>query len=347
MKLAWSYSRLPGRGLADFTPAVLLACVFIHSPGAASAQPRGVHHPPWDSAVAWSKSIRAGGSTIQIDVAPGPLDLKRAQVIQWVATAARAVSEYYGRFPVPRERVLIIPAADRRGVLSGTTWGDVDGFPAFARMRLGEHTTAQDLIDDWTMTHEFVHTALPSLASEHHWLEEGLATYVEPLARAQIGALTPEYVWQETVKGMPQGEPRFGEQGLDQTHTWGATYWGGALFCMMADIEIRQATGNRKGLQDALRGVLAAGGSIAVNWPIEQVIAAADHATGTTVLADLDLQMGEHAFAPIDLDALWKQLGIQPHDGSVSLDNQAPLAAVREAITAPAQKTPAPGHARR
>lgn len=338
MKLASSYSRLPGRGSAGFTGAILPACLFIHSAAAAAAQPRRFHHPPWESAVAWSKSIRAGGSTIQIDVAPGPLDLKRAQVIQWVATAARAVSEYYGRFPVPRERVLIIPAADRRGVLSGTTWGAVDGFPAFARMRLGEHTTVQDLADDWTMTHEFVHTALPSLTSKHHWLEEGLATYVEPIARAQIGTLTPEYVWQETVKGMPQGQPLPGEQGLDQTHTWAATYWGGALFCMMADIKIREATGNRMGLQDALRGVVAAGGSIAVNWPIDKVIAAADRATGTTVLADLYRQMSEHASAPIDLEALWKQLGIQLQNGSVSFDNQASLAAIREAITAPWRK---------
>jgi hypothetical protein len=39
------------------------------------------------------------------------------------------------------------------------------------------------------MTHELVHMAIASLADEHHWLEEGLATYVEPIARAQDGQL--------------------------------------------------------------------------------------------------------------------------------------------------------------
>lgn len=319
--------------------ALLAACSYPALGSMASAQPHGRGHAPWDSPVVWSDTIHAGGASIQLDVAPGPMDLSRNQIIEWVQTAARAVSAYYGRFPVSRDRVLVVPAADRRGVLTGTTWGGVDGFPAFSRMRLGEHTTNQDLVDDWTMTHELVHTALPSLSRNHHWLEEGLATYVEPIARAQIGTLTPEFVWQETVKGMPQGEPNPGDHGLDQTDTWANTYWGGALFCMMADIKIREATNNKKGLQDALRGILAAGGSIAEDWPIEKVLSAGDRATGTTVLADLYRQMANQSFASVDLDALWKQLGIESRNGSVAFNNQAPLAAIRKAITTPA---PAP-----
>ena len=323
------------RIIHPYLACVLLAgCAYPVTGVRASAQ-RFHRHAPWDSPVSWSHKIHVGGALIRLDVAPGPLDLNRAQVIAWVQTAARAVSEYYGRFPVPRARVLVVPVADRRGVLTGTTWGQVDGFPALTRMRLGEHTNQRDLTDDWTMTHEFVHAALPSLSRNHHWLEEGLATWVEPIARAQIGTLTPAFVWQETVKGMPQGEPRPGEQGMDQTHTWANTYWGGALFCMMADIKIREATGNRKGLQDALRGILAAGGSIAVEWPIDKVISAGDQATGTTVLSDLYRQMAKQSFAPIDLDQLWKQLGIGAQNGTIAFNDQAPLAAIRKAITAP------------
>lgn len=112
-------------------------------------------------------------------------------------------------------------------------------------------------------------------------------------------------------------------------------YWGGALFCMMADLQIRKETHNKKGLQDALRGILAARGSIAVDWPISKVIAVGDQATGTSVLADLYQKMGKQAFPPIDLDALWKQLGIRVTGGTVQFDNHAPLAAIRQAITQP------------
>lgn len=291
------------------------------------------HEPPWSGPVASSQSIHVGGASIQIDFVPGDLNVPKSEVVQWIGTAARAVSEYYGKFPVPRARVLVEPIADERGVLTGTTWGGVDGFPAFTRMRLGEHTTEQTLTDDWTMTHEFVHTGLPSLSSDHHWLEEGSATYVEPIARAQIGALTPEQVWGEMVRDMEKGEPQPGGHGLDQTHTWANTYWGGALFCLMADVSIREKTGNRKGLQDALRGIVNSGGTISDRWPISEVLAVGDRATGTSVLADLYKRMGNSAYQAIDLTSLWKQLGIRSDHGKIKFDNHAPLAQIRQAIT--------------
>ena len=34
---------------------------------------------------------------------------------------------------------------------------------------------------DWMLTHEMVHLSFPSMADEHHWIEEGIATYVEPM----------------------------------------------------------------------------------------------------------------------------------------------------------------------
>lgn len=317
-----------------FLLPILLCCVSIPAASGQAAMRAGPHQPPWNSAVATSRLIHVGGAVIQIDFGPGALDLNHDDIDRWVETAANAVSHYYGRFPVARARVLVLPVADERGVLSGTTWGDVDGFPAFTRMRLGQHTTRQDLTNDWTMTHEFVHTALPALRWNHHWLEEGLAVYVEPIARAQVGGLSTGRVWAETLRGMPKGVVGISEGGLDHIHTWANTYWGGALFCLMADVTIREKTGNRKGLQDALRGILASGGSIAQDWPVSEVLAVGDRATGTSVLTDLYKKMGEGA-DPVNLDALWKQLGVGLENGSVVFDSSAPLARIRESITSP------------
>jgi hypothetical protein len=82
---------------------------------------------------------------------------------------------------------------------------------------------------DWELTHEMVHFSFPSVERRHHWIEEGIATYVEPIGRASIGILTAEQVWGEMRRDMPQGLPEAGDQGLDHTHTWGRTYWGGAF----------------------------------------------------------------------------------------------------------------------
>ena len=230
-------------------------------------------------------------------------------------------------------RLLVMPVANDRGVLTGTTWGGVGGFPAFTRMRLGQHTTKADLQDDWTMTHEFVHIGFPSMPDENHWLEEGLATYIEPVARVQIGTLTAERIWGDMHRDMRKGEPGAGDEGLDRTHTWASTYWGGALFCLMADVEIRRATGNRKGLQDALRGIVAAGGTIDKDWPIAKALEVGDQVTGTTILTTLYKNMGEKS-ETTDLDALWKQLGVGVEGGKIVFDRAAPLAKEREKITA-------------
>jgi hypothetical protein len=299
-----------------------------------ASQPSDFHRPPWKGPVASSTVIPLGGGSIQVDFGPGDLDLRREDVLAWISTAGKAVASYYGQFPVARSRILIVPVAGERGILTGTTWGDVGGFPAFTRMRMGQHTTAEDLSSDWTMTHELTHMAFPDLSGEHHWLEEGLATYVEPIARVQIGTLTPEQIWKDMHRDMRKGEPGPSDAGLDRTHTWASTYWGGALFCLIADVRIRQETGNSKGLQDALRAILAAGGTIDHEWPIAKVLAVGDQGTGTSVLTTLYKNMGEKSEA-IDLDDLWKQLGVGIENGNVVLDGAAPLARIRERITSP------------
>jgi hypothetical protein len=300
-----------------------------------AAQGQASEHrgPPWRGPVDSSQTINIDGATFQVDFGPGTFDLSKAQVLDWVRHAATAVSTYYGRFPVPRDRILVNPAPDRVGVFHGTTWGDVSGFPAFTRIYVGQHSSVDDLSSDWMMTHELIHGAFPSQDDDHHWIEEGSAVYIEPIARVQAGYLKPEQIWADMVRDMPKGDPEPGDQGLDHTHTWGRTYWGGAQFCLLADVTIRERTHNRFGLQDALRGIMKAGGTIDRDWPIEKAFAVGDHATGTHVLEDLDARMANSP-TPVDLDGLWKKLGvIRVGEDQIRFDDSAPEAAIRKAIT--------------
>lgn len=278
--------------------------------------------------------LKVGTSTIEIALSGVKPDLSHDILLAYVRNAAQAVSHYFDAFPVSRAEVRIIVVPGRAGVLQGTTWGDRDGFPAVTRLRIGQHTSQEDLRTDWILTHEFVHTALPSLPDDQHWLEEGIATYVEPIARFQTGFLTKKQVWWGMVDGMPHGEPGSLDQGLDNTHTWGRTYWGGALFCMIADIQIRQQTKNVFGLQDALAAVVHAHGSIKDEWPIERVLAVADKRTGTTVLEDL-YKSWRATPVKVDLTGLWSQLGVRDSPEGVLFDDSAPLASVRDTILHP------------
>ena len=278
-----------------------------------------------------TRQLKLNGGTVQVDFADGAMDLSQDAVFAHVQDAASAIVAYYGRFPVERARVLIVPAPDRDGIVQGTTWGDMAGWPGMTRVRIGQHTTAADLKDDWMMTHELDHMAFPTLPDDEHWMEEGLATYVEPIARVESGELKAAQIWHDMVRDMHKGEPGEGDQGLDHTHTWGRTYWGGAMFCLVADVEIRRQTGNKKGLQDALRAIVAAGGTIDHEWPLGKALAIGDQATGTHVLSE-QYAKWKDAAVTVDLEKLWAELGIRWNGGAVEFVDDAPLAKIRVAI---------------
>ena len=274
--------------------------------------------------------LEIGGGQIDVMFWDGKLDLPKPRIIGWVSLAACAVTDYYARLPVRHLRVLVVPVQGRSGVVSGTTFGAKG---AFIKVLVGEHASEAELRDDWVLTHEMVHLALPSVGEEHHWIEEGIATYVEPIARVESGNLGPKKIWGDLIDGLPKGLPKAGDEGLDHTHSWGRTYWGGALFCTLADVEIRERTGNRRGLQDALRGIVAGGGNIEVDWPLTQALKVGDQAAGVSVLTELYDQMKATPVTP-DLPALWKKLGVGKHGDEVVFDDGAPLESIRLAITA-------------
>jgi len=236
---------------------------------------------------------------------------------------------YYGRYSVPHVFLQIRPF-DGKGVRGGRTFSMRGGL---IRIAVGNETTEDDLARDWMLTHEMVHLTFPSVPDEHHWIEEGIATYVEPIARIQAGQFNASRMWFELVRDMPKGLPQSGDQGLDHTHTWGRTYWGGALFCLLADVEIRRQTQNKKGLEDALRGILNAGGDMREDWELEKAFDVGDHATGTDVLMKLYERM-RNSPVETDLAALWKELGIREENGTVQFQDDAPLAAIRKSISA-------------
>jgi hypothetical protein len=299
----------------------------------ASARPFPVSQPPSSrdacEDVITPAIIRVPGAVIDVSFAPGRFDLPEGTVLAWVRRAAVAVSTYYGQFPVPHPRVRVVPVEGEEGIFHGTTFGQNGGF---TRIPVGEHTTEAELDDDWIMTHEFVHLAFPDMPRQHHWIEEGLATYVEPIARVQAGQLKAVRMWRDVIRDMPKGEPGNGDQGLDNTHTWARTYWGGALYCLRADVAIRQATNNRMGLQDSLRAIVRNGGTLErEDWPLERALKVGDEATGTTVLEQLYAEMKDKP-VQVDLGNIWAELGVSADRGKITFDNHAPLAATRRFI---------------
>jgi hypothetical protein len=309
------------RGGSDYRPrymvcgvVLLIGGLWISTGAAQSAAPDAV--------------LTLGRTTLRVESRGPTPDLGEASVQEWIERSAHIVRDYFGEFPV-RTVSLRLSTMDSDRMGSGRTFGYPE--PRI-EIKIGQHVTRAALDDDWVLVHEMIHLALPAIADEQNWLAEGVATYVEGIARVQGGNLSEASLWDEYVKSMPKGLPQANDQGLDKTHTWGRTYWGGALFCLLADVQIRERSHTRRGLQDALRAIAHSGAGMAEQWPIERILTVGDSATGTTVLTDLYQKMKDAPYAP-DLDALWADLGIVDREGTVRFEDGARMGAVRRAIT--------------
>ena len=254
------------------------------------------------------------------------MDLTR----RWIKQSANAVTVFYGRFPVPLVHIEII-----HGVSGARAGGKAMPYdPPLLQLQVPPDATERMLlVNDWVLVHEMVHLAFPYMPRlRHNWIVEGLAVYVEPVARIMAGHMSEQQMWGEFVRMLPHGLPGAGDRGYDVTASWARTYWGGALFCLVSDVRIRRLTGNAKSLRDSLRAINARL-DFSKTAPLASVLEIGDAATGTTVLMDAWKEMRTEPVSP-DLPALWRELGVIHDAGITTFDDTAPLASIRQAITA-------------
>ena len=305
----------------------LIAALVLSARARAGVCDADTLYPALHSASGTRSSV--GGGEIDVVFSGDAQGLDRALVLKWIETSALAVTQYFGRYPVARVGILVVAEAGAR-VVSGATYGFGESSIC---LRIGRDVDAAALHDDWILVHEMTHLALPEVPRASEWLLEGNATYVEPIARAQAGQLDASVVWRWTLEGMPKGLPKDGDRGLDHTPTWGRIYWGGALFWLLADIRIQQRSDGRFGVQDALRAITRKSGGNTARWSVRDVLKVGDAATGTNVLISLYDDMKD---TPVNtnLGALFEELGVTEASGRVVFNDRAPLARIRERITA-------------
>ena len=127
--------------------------------------------------------LHASGAVLHVDFDRSAFSEGAAPLLEWVTRSADIVARYYGRFPAPSVTVRLVPQSGA-GVQGGKTFANPN---AYIRVQLGREVTAAQLLGDWVLVHEMTHLALPDTGEEHAWLSEGLATYVEGVARVQAG----------------------------------------------------------------------------------------------------------------------------------------------------------------
>jgi hypothetical protein len=295
--------------------------------------PRSNYDDPDDVYAAFadhaSTLLDVEGGRITLVFADGAAGLDRDRVTRWARLCGRAMATYFGRFPVSDYRLLVIAQSGAQ-VGHATTFGYRG---PVTRIHVGTDATDDIFLQDWVLVHEMAHAALPDLPRRALWLQEGNATWIEPIARAQAGQLPVSEVWRQAIEGMPKGLRTADAGGMDGTREWGRLYWGGARFWLEAEIAIYEQSQGRFLLRDALRAINRESAGNGVEWEPERMMAAGDRATDGSALSRLYKRFadeGDHG----RLDALFHRLGVSiARGGGVMFDRRAELADLAHRIT--------------
>ncbi|CAN5426764.1 hypothetical protein BH10PSE6_BH10PSE6_45730 [soil metagenome] len=274
-------------------------------------------------------SLRPGqpkkDAVLRLAMLEGFGERSRPAIVDWVKRTAEAEANYWHGFTAPQMLVGLVPVP-RPGVGFGRTQpaGGVT-----IMVEVGENIDQRRLFGDWVLVHELVHSGMPYIRGRATWFMEGSATYVEPIIRARAGWKTEEEVWKEWVTSMPQGAGIF-PRGLPAA-SGRENYWGGAIFMLLADLAIRRESDGAKGLEDCLAGALWEGLDGAGRVTLDAYTQACNRATGTRAMSEL-IDRHVNSNTAVDLDALWKELGVSLVGGRIVLDDSAPQARWRKMI---------------
>ncbi len=283
-----------------------------------------------DLAVPLPGSLRSGEAkgqgVLRLAMLDGFNTRQRVELLDWVRRTAEAEANYWQGFTARQMLLVLVPVPSRRGIGYGRT---VPGGGPTVMVEVGADMDQRRLFDDWVLVHELIHTGMAFIRGRGTWFMEGAATYVEPIIRARAGWKTEEEVWREWVMNMPQGAAAFA-RGLGEA-SGRENYWGGALFMLLADVEMRRATDGAKGLEDCLAGVLWSGLDGSQRATLDAYAAICDRAIGTPALRRL-IDRYVVSARPVDLAAVWRDLGVAMVGGRIVLDDSAPDARWRKMI---------------
>lgn len=282
-------------------------------------------------------------ATLNIEVRQPVDEEKAAEIIEWIEATANDVALVYGRFPNPKARIIVIPTTEN-------SWGS-DSAVIFGRVtrRRGETVELfvnpdrpiEEFYADWTATHEFSHLMLPLLKQRYRWISEGFASYYQNVLMARAGHYTPETAWQRLSEGFERGRESRPDLSLNEAATGGIrytrmkVYWSGAAIALLADIELRQRSGDTESLDTVLGQLQTCCLPSRTQWSGQRLFKKLDSFLESPVFMPLYEEYANTQGFPDYAPALL-ELGLSTNtDGTINLNNNASLASTREAISAP------------
>lgn len=293
-----------------------------------------------------SVAQRVGGAELTIALLNSQSDIDRSAIIDWVRETAEIVTLAYGRFPNPSAKVIVIPVGGRSwGSDSAVPFGRVvrDGGEAI-ELLINENKPISEFYSGWTATHEFSHLLLPYLQKDQRWISEGFAQYFQNVLLSRAGRYTEDYAWQELHDGFERGRqsvpdlsPNQAARG-DPRDARMKIYWSGAALALMADVELRRRSGGSESLDVVLDRLQQCCLPSPKTWSGRELFTTLDTPIDEPLFMNLYHQYADAIGFP-DVRPVLQQLGVATDGESIRLLDDAELAAVRAAISAPVRRS--------
>lgn len=280
------------------------------------------------------------GSELELQISDRFSAGEREELKHWIEFISRSLLQVYGRWPRDYWRITVDPtsASSRDPVpWARVVRGDVDRVEFYT---IG-NPDRKTLQADWTGYHELAHLLIPYRGSGDLWFSEGLASYYQNILQARSGVFDERQMWQELHDGFERGrsDERAGQRPLQEVsanlHDHGAylrIHWSGVWYFLVADTRLRQQSGGRRDLDQALERLNRCCADQQLSVP--EIVRKLDQLNRVVLFRPLYEQLVVSTAVP-DHRGIFSSLGISLEEQQVKLQTLGPGAKLRVGFSAP------------
>ena len=300
----------------------------------------------WDARVAIGRfeqfAIAVAGGRLDVALLRGDPPALRGRIEPWLHANAAALSLALDpatpRLPVSRLQVLVVPLGKGGEPIP---WGQVmRGGGDAVHLYIDQTRPQAEFLADWVLIHELSHLLHPYTSGDGPWLYEGIASYYQNLLPARAGSRDELDTWEHLhagfrrgIKGTKPGQSLTQASGdMLRERGFMRVYWSGAAFALLADLELRRASGGVQSLDWALGELRRRFGPFDRAWEPREVVEALDQVSGGRVFGDLYRRWLPSDRFP-DLTDAYRRLGLEAIDDTrLRLSDDPKAAALRGSL---------------
>jgi len=231
------------------------------------------------------ETIAIDGFTFVLAIG-GELQEKRSMFVNAMKPVLPAYVEMFGGMPLATRYLVVINSSERSdgGAFLGSYSLLIQGEVNSASQAIWGHGIAHELAHFWNG-----HAIAPASESEEEWFKEGFTDYLTliqlsrsgldpwPVTSRKLENMVRRYVVARRLMGQNDS---LRAAGAEKHRKRFLVYGGGALFALALDVEIRQATENRRGFDDLMQAMYREFGASRTAYTYADIVRIATEVSG-------------------------------------------------------------------